>query len=256
MNGGAYCLTRIAPGPDIGFRGYAGLGGLDPYGQHRLLWKFFDLPRERSVETAFLFRSETSDGLPLFFVLSRVPPEDASGKWRIETKEYRPDLRVGDRLAFKLRANPVKLAKRDRNPTEVETWTKNREKNHQRVKETPRKRVRHDVVMDAKNRLGWKDLPLTERPPLNQVAYEAGSSWLLERAHRLGCDIDAKQLRVDGHRVHRKLGRHGIVVSTLDFEGELRVTEPQAFLSALSNGIGPAKAFGCGLMLVRRLRIA
>ena len=64
------------------------------------------------------------------------------------------------------------------------------------------------------------------------------------------------RLRVDGHRVHRKLGRHGIVVSTLDFEGELRVTDPEAFLSALSNGIGPAKAFGCGLMLVRRLRIA
>ncbi len=29
--------------------------------------------------------------------------------------------------------------------------------------------------------------------------------------------------------------------------------EPTAFVGLLENGIGPAKAFGCGLMLVRRV---
>ena len=41
--------------------------------------------------------------------------------------------------------------------------------------------------------------------------------------------------------------------SALDFSGELTVIDPAAFIVALSKGIGPAKAFGCGLLLVRRI---
>ena len=45
----------------------------------------------------------------------------------------------------------------------------------------------------------------------------------------------------------------GIALSTLDFEGELIVTKPEILLPALLNGIGPAKSFGCGLLLVRHI---
>jgi len=34
------------------------------------------------------------------------------------------------------------------------------------------------------------------------------------------------------------------------------VTEPERFVEALSAGLGKAKGFGCGLMLVRRLPVA
>ena len=40
--------------------------------------------------------------------------------------------------------------------------------------------------------------------------------------------------------------------STLDFDGILTVNDPAAFLLALSRGFGAAKAYGCGLMLIRR----
>ncbi len=40
--------------------------------------------------------------------------------------------------------------------------------------------------------------------------------------------------------------------STVDFSGELSVVGPAAFGGALRDGIGHAKAFGCGLLLVRR----
>ena len=40
--------------------------------------------------------------------------------------------------------------------------------------------------------------------------------------------------------------------STADFSGELTVIDPAAFAVALGDGIGPAKAFGRGLLLVRR----
>ncbi len=46
----------------------------------------------------------------------------------------------------------------------------------------------------------------------------------------------------------RRGNRAGKLV-TISFEGVLRLQEP----ALLENGVGPAKAFGCGLLLVRRL---
>jgi CRISPR system Cascade subunit CasE len=89
--------------------------------------------------------------------------------------------------------------------------------------------------------------------PLALLAHEAGSCWLREHEEQFGCRFDTDRLRVDGHRVHRMQSRRGIVLATLDFTGELEVMDAKSFLSdVLLKGIGPAKAFGCGLMLVRR----
>ncbi|GAB3379696.1 type I-E CRISPR-associated protein Cas6/Cse3/CasE [Spongiibacter taiwanensis] len=38
---------------------------------------------------------------------------------------------------------------------------------------------------------------------------------------------------------------------SVDISGELIVKDPEGFLTMINNGIGPAKAFGCGLMLIR-----
>jgi len=57
---------------------------------------------------------------------------------------------------------------------------------------------------------------------------------------------------VDGYAQHR--GKRGqISISTVDFAGQLTVTDPVALKQALFDGIGHAKAFGCGLLLVRRV---
>ena len=40
--------------------------------------------------------------------------------------------------------------------------------------------------------------------------------------------------------------------STLDFEGVLTVSDPDTLLPAIARGFGAAKAYGCGLMLIRR----
>jgi CRISPR system Cascade subunit CasE len=240
MNDASYFMSRVSPVREaFAYKDWVQLDGLDPYGQHRLLWTFFDLPREKSREqTPFLFRTERQGDLPVFYVLSSTPPIDTGGKWRIEPREYQPDLCAGDRLAFKLRANPI-VSRAAGNGTRSR---------------------RHDVVMDAKQRMNWKDLSQDERPSLAHVAYEAGSCWIREKEVRLGCQIEPERLRVDGHFVHCLKGRRdeqgrcrGIALSTLDFEGELSVTDPGIFLPALLNGIGPAKSFGCGLLLVRRL---
>ncbi|MCQ8119042.1 type I-E CRISPR-associated protein Cas6/Cse3/CasE [Methylomonas rosea] len=41
--------------------------------------------------------------------------------------------------------------------------------------------------------------------------------------------------------------------SSVDFTGELQITDPEKFREILFNGLGRAKAFGCGLLMVRRV---
>ncbi|RYD61629.1 MAG: type I-E CRISPR-associated protein Cas6/Cse3/CasE, partial [Verrucomicrobiaceae bacterium] len=40
--------------------------------------------------------------------------------------------------------------------------------------------------------------------------------------------------------------------TSVDLTGQLTVTDPTAFQAMLLQGLGHAKAFGCGLMVVRR----
>lgn len=41
--------------------------------------------------------------------------------------------------------------------------------------------------------------------------------------------------------------------SSVDFEGEIEVVDAELLSKGLFDGIGPSKAFGCGLLLVRRV---
>lgn len=234
MNAAGHWFSHITPRPGIGYRQLVGLGDLDPYGQHQAIWKLFDLPpkEERAGQPApFLFRAEQQDGLPVFYVLSAQCPQDRQGLWQVDPKRYIPDIQVGDRLAFKLRVNPT-VARR--------VAGKGRSQ-------------RHDVVMDTKRRNGWKDLPEDAGPTLAHVAYEAGVSWLQSRQEHLGVKLSDVGLRVNGYRTWRQRADKGIALSTLDFEGNVTVTDRECFLDALLLGVGPAKAFGCGLLLVRRV---
>ena len=39
--------------------------------------------------------------------------------------------------------------------------------------------------------------------------------------------------------------------SSLDFDGVLELSNPDTFLAGVERGFGAAKAYGCGLMLIR-----
>ncbi len=233
MNMEPHWLSRVTPRADVKNRQLVhDIGSLDPYEQHQALWKLFTVARdERTDRAEFLFRAELKDGLPVFYVLSKRQPQDQSALWNVESKIYKPDIQAGDRLAFKLRVNPT-IAR----PAAKGESSK-----------------RHDVVMDTKKRMGWKELPEESRPSLAQVAYEAGACWLRDREDRLGCTIDSHRLHVDGYRTWRQRSRKNIELSTLDFEGSLVVNDQERLLEALLLGVGRAKGFGCGLLLVRRV---
>lgn len=203
------------------------------YAEHQWLWRF--LPAPQGTDRTFLFRRREVDGLPRFYVVSDREPVAPSSHWQVTSKPYAPALSAGDVLAFELRANPVVTSRN-----------------------AAGKAVRHDVVMQEKTRLlqergltKWADWSTPDRPALSDLIQRMGAAWLQARCQRLGFALhDEGSLRVEGYEQHR--GKGGVLrVSTVDFTGTLRVVDPVALQQALIIGIGHAKAFGCGLMLVR-----
>jgi len=53
--------------------------------------------------------------------------------------------------------------------------------------------------------------------------------------------------------IYFRKGNRGGKLATVTFDGVLRVSDPIRLAELLDNGVGPAKGFGCGLLLVRRL---
>jgi len=198
------------------------------YQAHQLVWHMFaDHPaRQRD----FIYRNETGNGTPIFYTVSEREPIGNSEIWSVLTKEYKPKLHSGQLLGFTLRTNPIR-ARRDENG----------------------KQYRHDVIMEAKLKLKkeGKDFDVPD------IVQNNGLQWLEERAITHGFRMVSNSVRVDGYQQHKFFKRKGnnpISLSTVDFNGILTVTEPDVFIEkCLYKGIGPAKGFGCGLMLVRRV---
>jgi CRISPR system Cascade subunit CasE len=209
-------------------RDIAELTRMNGYQAHQLVWNLFadDPDRQRD----FIYRHEAVNDWPTFYTVSKREPVDTAGMWEILPKEYNPQLRAGQRLGFTSCVNPIR-SRRDENG----------------------RQQRHDVVMEEKLKLK-KELKSFYLPDIIQ---EIGLRWLEERAASHGFSISAEGIRVDGYQQHKLFkgkGNKPITFSTLDFNGILTVTEPDVFVEkCLFDGIGPAKGFGCGLMLVRRV---
>jgi CRISPR system Cascade subunit CasE len=110
-------------------------------------------------------------------------------------------------------------------------------------------------LMNAKNQLKQEGVPRGEWPSEAEIVQNVGFEWLARKGEQYGFSVDEHEVRADGYRQERfykAKGKHHVNISTVDFTGLLTVTDPERFQNALYRGIGPAKSFGCGLMLVRR----
>jgi CRISPR system Cascade subunit CasE len=217
-----FSRATIAPGVDA--NKLAQLSCADGYHAHQQVWQFFgDAP---NATRDFLFRREQQQGWPVYYLVSSRQPVDKTGVWTIQSKHYQPRLGTGQKLAFRLRANPV-VTHTDENG----------------------KQQRHDVVMNLKKQLA--DQASGER----EVIEQAGLQWLQRKSHLNGFEV-MPEIRIDGylqHRLSRPKQQKMIQFSSLDYDGILTVSDPDKLTSMLFQGVGRAKAFGCGLMLVRRI---
>ena len=196
---------------------------------HRLVWLLFqDVP---DSERDFLWRD---DGGGKLMILSRRRPSDPNHLFELQTQVFAPKLSVGDRLSFVLRANPTVARKGARPQPERGTRTRGQ---------------RADVVMDA-----LRAIPRDERAKKrDDIACEATEGWLVKQGARSGFSVNGP-IAVGGYTqiaVERRRARPA-GFSVVDIAGRIEITDPAAFLARLPQGFGSAKAFGNGLMLIRR----
>ena len=103
----------------------------------------------------------------------------------------------------------------------------------------------------------------------DRIALEAGTRWLETQGAKAGFRFLPEPAPAVGSytqvAVERRAGKQGrkgqpqgqkpsrpAGFSVLDFEGLIEITDPALFLAKLARGFGSAKAFGNGLMLIRR----
>ena len=200
---------------------------------HHLIWSLFaDHPNRRRD---FLW---THTGQDSFLTLSARPPVDTHDLFEIdEPKPFTPALKPGQRLRFQLHANPV----------------------INRTHPVRRRVVKHDVVTHT-----LRGYPRAERQMRRNAAiHHSGIEWLIRQGHHNGFAIDADEVEVGNYQRHevtrtRSAARRGQDepdrprYATLDFEGVLRVVDPARLMRAVAQGFGSSRAYGCGLMLLRR----
>ena len=205
---------------------------------HRLMWTLFP---GRDEKRDFLWRADDNGK---FLILSAREPQCSRLFKPLESKPFAPVLTAEDRLAFILRANATR-ERRSGPQDDVTPGTKRK----------PCKDRRVDIVMHAMREQGLKGkiTGIESRAARRMdVAGESARAWLAGQGERRGFSVD--ELAVEDYRVC-KLKRQGGEAATfgvLDLRGLLTVRDPAAFTSALFTGFGRAKAYGCGLMLVRR----
>lgn len=189
---------------------------------HRLIWAAFAGDPEQRRD--FLWHQ---DDKRRWLVLSSRPPNDPHELFEVESKEFAPDLQNGHRLTFALRANAVVTRKDDNGRPK-----------------------RSDIVMDR-----LRNVPKGERAPArNRLAVEAAADWLAAQGTKAGFRADRDRLAVLAYRTETipRYGEKSIELGILDLAGDITIETPNLFLPALAKGFGKAKAFGCGLMLIRR----
>jgi CRISPR system Cascade subunit CasE len=190
---------------------------------HRLVWSLFADGQDRTRD--FLWREEKPGH---FMTLSSRPPEDPHQLFEVETKPFAPILCPGDRLGFMLRVNPT-----------VSRGT-----------EPGKRGKRHDVVWDL-----LRSVPPAERAEARRgLMADAAQAWLARQGEVSG--FASLELAVEGYdRVEIPRGNApAVVVGVLDVSGLLEVANPARFREKLQQGFGRARAFGYGLMLIRRAR--
>jgi CRISPR system Cascade subunit CasE len=193
------------------------------YSYHQFLWTLFPDFKENK-EFSFLFRHEPNYHRFSFIVVSAYEPKFHPA-WDIQTKPYAPKIKNGTILEFVLTANPVVSRKLSDN----------------------KRSKRCDVVMD------WKYRNDRKSKALSDIVSDEGLKWLGDKGAKHGFRV--LTALADGYaqrHFYKPNSQSRTKLSTIEFSGVIEVTEASLFEQILYSGLGPAKGFGCGLVMVKR----
>lgn len=187
----------------------------NPYEIHRVLWRLF--PEDAGAERDFLFRVGQSDRNATEVLMQSLrKPEKSSDAARIlASKEYPLSMQTGQRLRFLLVANPVKMI--------------NDEGGRKNAVGEPKK-CRVPLVREDDQR-AWIERKLLDAAALETLTIDP----VFPLRFRKGREDRAGKIQ------------------PVSFQGVLHVENAEAMTALVQTGIGPAKAFGCGLLSLARV---
>lgn len=186
-----------------------------PYLQHQLVWEL--MRQSDDHQRDFLWRWDDAE----LWILGANLPNSNQKFEAIQHTIFAPKVVVGQNLEFQVRCNPVI-----------------------RIKDGDR-RKKVDAVMHLKKH---------DRGDMTQdeLNYFACKKWVDKKE---GFGVLDGTLKVDAYqqvRFQRKSSK--IQYSTVELSGLLRIDNVEKFEKALFEGLGSAKGFGCGLMLIKPTR--
>lgn len=216
---------------------------LRPYELHQVLWRGFKGLKRKEEENRFLYRHQEAEKSHSVLVQSATVPDwsfladEASGT-TAETRTFNTDvIRAGDRLSFFLKANPVVHRK---HPGGIKKRI---------AVGSDRKRQAELIGIDKDKLPGREDLLIGW---LERKGSEGGFAVERGEGNRILCDV-GPNMDIVLRKPDQKEEKQRITLTTVDFSGVLRVTDPAAFERTLRRGLGRGRSFGCGLLSIARL---
>lgn len=187
----------------------------NPYEIHRALWKLF--PKNEDASRDFLFRIGQTDRNHAEILMQSVrePDRPSSTAQILASKEYPLTLLNGDHLRFLLLANPVKMINDEAGRKSAKGETK---------------KCRVPLIREDEQR-AWIERKLHDAALLETLAIEPALSLKFRK---------------------NKEDRAG-KIQPVSFQGVLKVENAEAMIELVRTGIGPAKAFGYGLLSLGRV---
>ncbi|MDJ0390907.1 type I-E CRISPR-associated protein Cas6/Cse3/CasE [Roseomonas sp. E05] len=194
---------------------------------HHLVWSLFG---DRGGERRFLYRMTGPTAAAPILVASAEEPRDDHNLWDLDIKPLRllGALAAGDRVEWSIRVNATVKSRAG----------------------TGKARSSAHCIVDRARREGMEGTSA-------QVAAQVVPPWLEARLARAGLDATAEAMTVQAYD-KRRFGHspngysQPVVIATTDVVGTGTVRDPDILRAAMLDGIGGGKAYGCGLLLVRR----
>lgn len=210
----------------LGYEAAVKAGLRDNYAWHQKIWQCF--PGRDGAVRDFLTRLDPQDGHFRLLVLSGAAPERPpwcpTDSWR--SKAVPEGFLAAPAFRFSLVANPTQ------------------------------KQVVRDAA-GARKKNGRR-IPILHREDIEDR--ETGKtrhgllSWLTRKGVAHGFAFDATTVRTVPRARHYFIKGGSVGLHTgVEFQGLLRVTEPDKFRDAFARGIGSAKAFGFGMLVLAPL---
>ena len=203
----------------------------DIYSLHQKVWGIVNYRKHQKRDFLYRVEYDAYQNIKFLYLLApKVVTSQKNLKVAVSPR-FEPKVESGENLYFKLRANPIV-----------------RKKGNGRAKDC-------DIIMDAKHQFKRKGQNYLNMFSMDELIHNVGMKWLITKGEIHGFAVKEFDISIGNQQEYtvKANGKNNYLLRTLDFQGRLRIVDAECFITTLFRGIGRAKAFGCGLMLVRRI---